>query len=485
MSVKEGAAVNVDTQSGGDIESDVLEGQAGQALTSFEETPGYTGNSKEGSRYEFYQVPSYDEVDEQTRAQMDAIIARIDMSDISSIYALGQDALEELARVAKEVEDMGLEENNEILSKIDNVSDNLQNVDISSIPQKALQMGSQSVGWMARNPGTTLTTAGAFLFLGPLAAASVPFGKRQWDKHKLNFRMKMGQAQTDEMLRDQISNIDTIINDLEECAAVLPGAMEKLNMMGIARLRAIQDISLVIGSGLEKLRRVDEEDIPCLAESLENENDYARRQELQMEYENINMTRDALDSRLTDLANSRLISEATVYNLTELKKTFAAAHGKIQSHMSTSVPQWRAQVAEGGIQLMSAAIMKTLKESDEYGNEMMETSNKLLRENTAKMRKSLAQGTYNTDRSLKLAQEVSTTIQQDMKLIGQHRQQAEEARLKLSHQSEKLRDQINEHTRRQQETLTTLPHQTSGNEALTHDPSQDNEQGNPPAPSSP
>lgn len=390
----------------------------------------------DGSGVQQQNVLDYRSCDDETRALMDEHIDRLDPYDMTSLIAFGQDALQSLGDVARQVRDR-FEQDETLLSLFAQAEEKLGSIDIAALADTAAGMGVKGFKYVKSNPGTALATAVTFALAGPFAAAGVPFAKHRIDQARA--RRKGGDLA--EELRRSIQETEQTKTAIQSALLRIPEAIASLNTLGQARVEAYDAISFDVGCGLERLRRIDEDEIPVLEARLEQSPD---NQQLLMDLENLRFGRNLLDQRINDMLASRAVSQATVVTLGRLKSVFMQAHGKLSTHMTVSFPQWEAQMAEAGVQIIASKVTEVSAQADKRGAEMLALSGKLAEQTTKMMQESAARGTYDTQQVIAVLEQITTSLGSELKQIGSVKANLADSRQMLIEASEtftaKMRD---------------------------------------------
>lgn len=378
-------------------------------------------------------VPNYNDVTPEQRVVMDQIMATIDPYNINTIIAFGREPLEKLAGVAAEVMRRS-DTDSAMFGTLDALQDRMGSMDIGELAAKAADLGARGAGWVMKNPGTALVSLGASTVLGPLALVGVPFAKGKLDEMKT----KREGGDVADQLRKTIAQSQEVISELERARHTIPLAIESLDQLGKARATAYGEVSIFIGAGMERLRRLQQEEIPAMADKASTSADY----DDSLNLEALNTAADMLSGRINDMLASRLVSQATMATLMRLKGVFATAAGKVESHMTLSVPQWQAQMAESGVVLAGYKVAKAIKQADEFGNRVLVQGAQVSQRTHALMDQSSRTGTYDSQRVIGVLTSMAQQLQDDARLIGSRRGELERDRKALSDASAAFRDKV-------------------------------------------
>ena len=378
-------------------------------------------------------VPDYATTDDETRALMDELMATIDPYNINTVIQFGREPLERLGDVADQVMRRS-DADNAVFGSLDTLQGQLESIDIGELAAKAANLGAKGASWVIKNPGTALVSAASSTVLGPLALVGVPFAKHSLDKAKAK---RQGGDVADE-LRKSVAKSQEVIGSLETARVQIPRAIESLDELGRARLVAYKDVSLYIGAGVERLRRLNDEELPAMREAANG------NYEAEINLQTLSMSSDMLGQRVNDMLASRLVSQATMATLVRLRGVFSVAAGKVESHMTLSVPQWRAQMAESGVVLAAHKVTQAINQADEFGTRLLTQGAKVADRTKRMMDDSARSGTYNTERVIGVLTSMASSLQDDVRQIGTRRSDLEEDRKRLSSASESFRLRVSQ-----------------------------------------
>ncbi len=373
-------------------------------------------------------VPDYATTDDATRALMDTYIETIDLEDFQNISKFGSEELERLSAVAN-----GIREKSDasVLDIYEEAQEAMESIDVSGLTSKAANMGMSGAKWVVKNPGTAIASVGAGAVLGPLALVGVPMAKRQMDRLKA----KRDGSDIADKLRKDIQKTDTVFNNLLSARQEIASAVGDLNKLGVSRLESYQTVSVLIGAGLEKLRRADEEEIPALQEQSSDGM-------TALKLENIMLGRDALHGHIVNMIAGRSVSQATVVVLSSAKKAFQQAVNKIDTHLTVSKPQWDAQAAEAGVMLAAEKGARIVADADKHGNAMLENSARLGTRVSEMMRESARVGTYDPTKVIAVMDEVAENVKRDAIEFAGKRDSLEKAQLLLAGAEGKFAEKV-------------------------------------------
>lgn len=388
-------------------------------------------------------TPDYATASESMRARMDELIATIDPYDLNTIVAYGKEPLEDLAQVAERIMQASREDSS-FMEAMDQVQDQLGGIEFGNIGDKISALAGKGVEAAKKRPGTTVLTGAATLgalalmpLLAPAALLGIPAAQKWRETQKLKADKDGWEAsQIADELRKQMSLSDEVIGSLEDAGVHIPKIIEDINDLGRARVKAYREVSIYIGAGKEMQRRMEEAIAGKDGEDLSVEES--------TNLEDFRMGYDMLQQRLTDIIAGRAVSLFTVATLSNLKQIFAQANLKIQGHLGTSVPQWKAQMAEAGTLLQAYKIAGAIKEADKFGDELLTKSVKMYGNTKKMINESVRRGAYDPDKVVKVLEEMQQVIKDDALKLEEHRTNLVETQKRLEEKSGDLVAQMRE-----------------------------------------
>lgn len=377
-------------------------------------------------------VPDYRTADAATREIMDGIIDQIDPYDINSIFAVCLEPMQRMGEIAEQVMRRSGTEG-AIMNSLDELQHEISSINISDLAGQAMGMGAKGIGWVVKNPGTAAAAVAAGTFLSPLAFVGLPIAKAGLDKVNA---MRNGEDVAGK-LRSTIAQAAGVVEKLETAGAEIPKEIEAINELGRARAEAYRDVSICIGALVELQRRLDKEKIPALQENLENGNyeDVLNLQTLQMSSEQ-------LAEKINAMLASRLVSQAAMVTLMRLKGVFAQAAGKIQTHLAVSVPQWKIQIAEAGVALAANKATEAIAEADRFGTKVLTEGAAVANRTAQMMARSARAGTYDPQKLVSVLQDLTKSLEADVRQIGDRKKDLEADRQRLVSAAASFRERV-------------------------------------------
>ncbi|MGZ9109222.1 MAG: toxic anion resistance protein [Micavibrio sp.] len=416
--------------------------------------------NNDGTR--FYQdIPDYQNADEQTRAEMDALIATINPFDVNTIMAFGKEANDEVLAVSRRINER-VAADESFMSDMRAFGEAVSNLDLSALSDK-VQDFVQKGFKVAKNNLPEAAAAGVgFLTLGPIAAGLAFLGVKgarlgndqvQKAKKKLSgdvdYEAKAESIRDD--LRKSVLSIKSIVGQLEAANEKIPGFIEEINAMGQARTSAFSKLSLAVGAGREITRRFETDILPAFQEGEVN----------MAEVEQIQTAYGAITRRVEGLIGARAVSLQNVTMLESSKRMYINMQMKINEHLTTSVPEWEGQIAQGNLIVDQFDLQQSITAADKKGIELLRNQQGLHEASKAMYDRSQEQGTYHLGEIAKATEKMALRLSLDMKTVGDYRRKNVEAQQRVLTATENLAARFQETAEQRVRNLLAAPSQDS------------------------
>jgi len=191
-----------------------------------------------------------------------------------------------------------------------------------------------------------------------------------------------------EVVRGQI---DAITDQLNNHKTTLLTDIVSLEKLYDANLDYFHQLELYISAGGEKLRRLDEEEIPELTEAAaaDSEN-MLQAQRLR----DLHSARDDLERRVHDLRLTRQVAMQSLPSIRLVQENDKGLISKINSTLVNTVPLWKNQLAQAVTIFRSGQAAGTLKRSSDLTNDLLEANAENLKQANAQVRAQMERGVF-------------------------------------------------------------------------------------------
>ncbi len=339
----------------------------------------------------------YQEADPAARGELDAIIGEIDMGDRTSIIYFGAKTQQKMSQVSE------------------NMLEGVKNKDLGTVGDSLNSMITAIRGFdvdeLMEKPG----------FFARLFGKAKPIAKF------------IGKYE------DVRKQIDAITDQLNEHKTTLLTDIVSLEKLYDANIDYFHQLELYISAGEEKLRRLDEEDIPKLAEEAAGETEsMLKAQELR----DLRSARDDLERRVHDLRLTRQVAMQSLPSIRLVQENDKGLISKINSTLVNTVPLWKNQLAQAVTIFRSGRAAETLKRSTDLTNDLLEANAENLKQANAQVRKQMERGVFDIDSVKKANQTLIDTINESLQIADEGKKSRAAALQELKTMENELRETL-------------------------------------------
>jgi len=333
-----------------------------------------------------------------TRAELEPLLAELDLSDSHSVLFFGGRAQQQLTTVSdsmlervrsKDVGPAGSALNDMVLT--------LRGFDISGLDP------TRRAGWLDRLRG------------------------KGRDAAKL--------LQRYERVRDQI---DQITERLDRHKTDLMIDIEALDRLYAANLAYFRDLERYIAAGEAKLAELDETVIPGLVQAAQSPRDTLAAQRLR----DTRAMRDDLDRRIHDLRLTRQVTMQSLPSIRLVQENDKGLVGKIGSTLVNTVPLWRQQLAQALTIQRSREAAHAVGAATDLTNELLRSNAENLREANVEARQQMERGVFDIQAVAEANRTLIGAIEDSLRIADEGRAARAEATAELDALERQLRDSL-------------------------------------------
>jgi uncharacterized protein YaaN involved in tellurite resistance len=237
-----------------------------------------------------------------------------------------------------------------------------------------------------------------------------------------------------EEVRDQI---DMTTNELERHKSQLMTDIVSLDKLYEANLEYFRNLELYIQAGEEKLKEIDEKELPLYEERAKS-GDMIAIQELK----EVRGFRDDLERRVQDLRLSRQVAMQSLPSIRLVQENDKSLVNKITSTLVNTVPLWRNQLAQTVTIFRSHDAAKAIKEAADLSNELLEKNAEGLREANREVREQMERGIFDIDSIKKANATLIATLNDSLKIANEGKKAREAAMVELQKTEQELKEAI-------------------------------------------
>ncbi|WP_306006270.1 toxic anion resistance protein [Aquicoccus porphyridii] len=225
--------------------------------------------------------------------------------------------------------------------------------------------------------------------------------------------------------------IDKITDNLLKHEHTLLKDIKSLDMLYEKTLSFYDELALYIAAGEEKLRTLDDEEIPAKETEVEaaaQDDQVMKAQELR----DMRAARDDLERRVHDLKLTRQVTMQSLPSIRLVQENDKSLVTKINSTLVNTVPLWETQLAQAVTIQRSAEAAGAVREANDLTNELLTSNAKNLRESNKMIREEMERGVFDIEAVKQANADLIGTIEESLQIAdeGKARRAAAEADLK-------------------------------------------------------
>ena len=345
------------------------------------------------------ELVTYAEASDPKKQQMESLINEIDMHDRSSIMFFGTKTQEQMTAISEKM------------------LNGVKNKDIGAAGSSLTNMITAIKGFDidALNPNE-----------------EVSWWDKLWGKAK-------PVAEFLSKYEDVRKQIDTITDQMESHKTQLLTDVVTLDKLYEANLDFFHKLETYITAGEEKLRRLDNEEIPALvAQATVNTDDMVMAQSLR----DLRSARDDLERRVHDLRLTRQVAMQSLPSIRLVQENDKTLINKINSTLINTVPLWKNQLAQAVTIFRMSDAAKVVKEASDLTNELLEKNAETLRAGNAEVRKEMERGVFDIESVKKANQALIETINDSLRIADEGKAMRAKAETELKTMEGELRQTL-------------------------------------------
>ncbi|AHM05605.1 Tellurite resistance protein [Roseibacterium elongatum DSM 19469] len=241
-----------------------------------------------------------------------------------------------------------------------------------------------------------------------------------------------------EEVQDQI---DRITDNLLSHEHILMKDIKSLDKLYEKTLDFYDELALYIAAGEEKLRLLDEVEIPAKSAEIEaapEADQIIKAQELR----DLRAARDDLERRVHDLKLTRQVTMQSLPSIRLVQENDKSLVTKINSTLVNTVPLWETQLAQAVTIQRSTEAAKAVREATDLTNELLEQNAANLRESNKMVREEMERGVFDIEAVKRANAELIATIQESLEIADEGKRRRAEAEAEMQKMEAELRDTL-------------------------------------------
>ncbi len=329
------------------------------------------------------------------RAEIDALIRQIDLNDTHSLLYFGAPAQQQLASISDDMlEGVRNKDTGPAGEALNRMVGTVRDFDLGALDPN------RKPGFFARLLGKTKPVA-EFL-------------------------------QRYEEVRNQI---DAIGDDLERHKTQLLKDIAQLDRLYAANLEYFHYLERYIVAGEEKLKQLDEQDIPAMERAAEEGKAMTAAQQLR----DLRANRDALERRVHDLKLTRQVAMQSLPSIRLVQENDKGLINKIVSTTANTLPLWRQQLAQAVTIHRSREAADVIRSAGDLTNELLKANAENLKQGNVEARREIERGVFDIEAVKQANASLIQTIEESLSIADEGRRKRAEAAIELENLEAELR----------------------------------------------
>ena len=237
------------------------------------------------------------------------------------------------------------------------------------------------------------------------------------------------------------SQIDKITEDLLKHEHTLLKDIKSLDLLYDKTLQFYDELALYIAAGEEKLRELDNTDIPAKEAAVQAapENDQVMKAQ---ELRDLRAARDDLERRVHDLKLTRQVTMQSLPSIRLVQENDKSLVTKINSTLVNTVPLWETQLAQAVTIQRSAEAAAAVRDANDLTNELLTSNAKNLRDSNKLIREEIERGVFDIEAVKQANADLIGTIQESLQIADEGKAKRAAAEAELKKMEAELRDTL-------------------------------------------
>ncbi|WP_322867002.1 toxic anion resistance protein [Aquicoccus sp. G2-2] len=235
--------------------------------------------------------------------------------------------------------------------------------------------------------------------------------------------------------------IDKITDNLHSHETTLLKDIKSLDILYDKTLKFYDELALYIAAGEEKLRVLDEKDIPAKEKTVKaapEKDQVMRAQELR----DMRAARDDLERRVHDLKLTRQVTMQSLPSIRLVQENDKSLVTKINSTLVNTVPLWETQLAQAVTIQRSTEAAAAVREANDLTNELLTSNAANLRESNKIVREEMERGVFDIEAVKKANEDLIGTIEESLQIADEGKARRASAEQELTKMEHDLRDTL-------------------------------------------
>ncbi len=345
------------------------------------------------------EIMLYKDANSSEKKTIDGLIKQIDLNDSNSIMAFGSDAQEEMSTISESMlEGVRNKDLGAAGAPLNDMIATIRGFDIDELnPNRKL-------GFFAR-------------LFGKAKPVSIFLSKYDDVRKQINNITDKMESQKTQLLTDIIS----------------------LDKLYDANLEYFHKLELYIAAGEEKLRQLDETEIPTQEKIAAKEADNMLHAQGVRDLRGV---RDDLERRIHDLRLTRQVAMQSLPSIRLVQENDKMLINKVNSTLINTVPLWKNQLAQAVTIFRMSDTADTVKKATDLTNDLLESNADNLRAANAEVRTQMERGVFDIESVRKANNQLIETINDSLQIAEEGKAKRAEATKELESMESELREAL-------------------------------------------
>ncbi len=345
------------------------------------------------------EIMLYKDANSSEKKTIDGLIKQIDLNDSNSIMAFGSDAQEEMSTISESMlEGVRNKDLGAAGAPLNDMIATIRGFDIDELnPNRKL-------GFFAR-------------LFGKAKPVSIFLSKYDDVRKQINNITDKMESQKTQLLTDIIS----------------------LDKLYDANLEYFHKLELYIAAGEEKLRQLDETEIPTQEKIAAKEADNMLHAQGVRDLRGV---RDDLERRIHDLRLTRQVAMQSLPSIRLVQENDKMLINKVNSTLINTVPLWKNQLAQAVTIFRMSDTADTVKKATDLTNDLLESNADNLRAANAEVRTQMERGVFDIESVRKANNQLIETINDSLQIAEEGKAKRAEAAKELESMESELREAL-------------------------------------------
>ena len=243
-------------------------------------------------------------------------------------------------------------------------------------------------------------------------------------------RFEKVQGQIDKVTDELLSHEHKLLKDIKS-----------LDLLYEKTLAFYDELALYIAAGTEKLRVLDEQEIPAMEAAVAaapEDDQVIKAQELR----DLRAARDDLERRVHDLKLTRQVTMQSLPSIRLVQENDKSLVTKINSTLVNTVPLWETQLAQAVTIQRSREAAEAVRSANDLTNELLTANAKNLRESNRVVREEMERGVFDIEAVKTANKELVATIEESLQIADEGKKRRAAAEAELVKMEAELRDTL-------------------------------------------